>query len=659
MEVKATPKNKFHTLSAWNGKAAESDTYTIDDVKGEASITATFQAKEMVEVNFNLTEEEQNAWKPSVKVGTGEDYEQYEKINAIGTEGQVVRGESVLFEVEPPEGKMIEAWTIAYGDGTSVTGRELGLDNQLLIENVDQNMTVSVTLTDIVAYEVPEEKGYDVDADGNADYTITGQTVTPDVLSDAYDGQVRENGDVTMTVVPADGKWIKEIRLAPESDEDEKQESVIIKEELKKKTLSGRENGEGEKLLSGTKSGEEENILSYTKNPDDSCTVTVKNVTRDVALDVETVNYYTVSMKNPAHGSLTARDTAGNVIKNGTRVEEGTAITFTAAPEKHYRFSAWGGDAAAYADAAKEVGSVPAGENRGRNVELTMKADGDLTVSAEFAMTDHINTEVRNQKAATCTEEGYTGDTYCKDCGALIVKGTATPALEHQFTSTVTEQPTTQKAGVRTYTCSRCGYSYTEGVEALPKPVMAKPIKAGRNKNRISWKKVSGADGYIVLADNCNTRSKKRDKTVKKIRTIVSASRSTWTHTKLKPATWYKYQIKAFKLVDGKRVIISETPVLHAVTSGSSRYANPVKVKVKKAKITVKAGKKKKIKASAIIPANKICQKHTDEIRYVVEDKTIATVNKKGVIRAKSRGKTAVYAIAQNGVSKKITVTVK
>ena len=40
-------------------------------------------------------------------------------------------------------------------------------------------------------------------------------------------------------------------------------------------------------------------------------------------------------------------------------------------------------------------------------------------------------------------------------------------------------------------------------------------------------------------------------------------------------------------------------------------------------------------------------------------DETIAAVNRKGVIKAKSKGTTTVYAIAQNGVSKKITVTVK
>ena len=44
---------------------------------------------------------------------------------------------------------------------------------------------------------------------------------------------------------------------------------------------------------------------------------------------------------------------------------------------------------------------------------------------------DHKNTEIRNAKDATCTKDGYTGDTYCKDCGEKIGTGTAIPAKGH------------------------------------------------------------------------------------------------------------------------------------------------------------------------------------------------------------------------------------
>ncbi len=79
----------------------------------------------------------------------------------------------------------------------------------------------------------------------------------------------------------------------------------------------------------------------------------------------------------------------------------------------------------------------------------------------------HSNTEVRNAKSATCTETGYAGDTYCIDCGELISGGTAIAALGHTYTGTITTQPTVTSEGVKTYTCSRCGDTYTETIAKL------------------------------------------------------------------------------------------------------------------------------------------------------------------------------------------------
>ena len=42
--------------------------------------------------------------------------------------------------------------------------------------------------------------------------------------------------------------------------------------------------------------------------------------------------------------------------------------------------------------------------------------------------TNHKYTEVRGAKDATCCEKGYTGDTYCTDCNALISSGAEIPA---------------------------------------------------------------------------------------------------------------------------------------------------------------------------------------------------------------------------------------
>ncbi len=45
----------------------------------------------------------------------------------------------------------------------------------------------------------------------------------------------------------------------------------------------------------------------------------------------------------------------------------------------------------------------------------------------------HENTEKRGAKAATCTEMGYSGDTYCVGCGQLVKSGTVTMTVDHDY----------------------------------------------------------------------------------------------------------------------------------------------------------------------------------------------------------------------------------
>lgn len=54
----------------------------------------------------------------------------------------------------------------------------------------------------------------------------------------------------------------------------------------------------------------------------------------------------------------------------------------------------------------------------------------ELSASARCA---HLETELRDARAATCTEAGYTGDTVCKACGTEITHGEVIPAAGHQY----------------------------------------------------------------------------------------------------------------------------------------------------------------------------------------------------------------------------------
>ena len=79
----------------------------------------------------------------------------------------------------------------------------------------------------------------------------------------------------------------------------------------------------------------------------------------------------------------------------------------------------------------------------------------------------HQHTELRDKKTAICEKDGYSGDTYCKDCGQLISKGAVVKATGHSWDSgKVTETATCKEEGSKTYTCSICGDTKTE---AIPK----------------------------------------------------------------------------------------------------------------------------------------------------------------------------------------------
>ena len=78
-----------------------------------------------------------------------------------------------------------------------------------------------------------------------------------------------------------------------------------------------------------------------------------------------------------------------------------------------------------------------------------------LSTGKSIAAKGH-SAEVRDQKDATCTAAGYTGDTYCKSCNKKLSTGKSIAAKGHSAT-TKTQKATASKDGKITTTCTRCG----------------------------------------------------------------------------------------------------------------------------------------------------------------------------------------------------------
>lgn len=211
--------------------------------------------------------------------------------------------------------------------------------------------------------------------------------------------------------------------------------------------------------------------------------------------------------------------------------------------------------------------------------------------------------------------------------------------------------------------------SITITVKIPDEPVINKTKGFGRLKVRsvnqtktsitLEWSKLDGVDGYLVYGNRCNTNTKTYK--YQKLATITNGR--TWTHKNLKKGTFYKYIVKAYKIVDGKKVVTDTSVSIHVITQGSkygiAKSVSVTKIGNKKnvSKITLKKGKTAQITAKEMKKDKKI--RHHRKLCYESCNTAIATVTPEGLIQAVGKGTCTIWVYAQNGVYAALTVTVK
>ena len=211
--------------------------------------------------------------------------------------------------------------------------------------------------------------------------------------------------------------------------------------------------------------------------------------------------------------------------------------------------------------------------------------------------------------------------------------------------------------------------SITITVKIPDEPVINKTKGFGRLKVRsvnqtktsitLEWSKLDGVDGYLVYGNRCNTNTKTYK--YQKLATITNGR--TWTHKNLKKGTFYKYIVKAYKIVDGKKVVTDTSVSIHVITQGSkygiAKSVSVTKIGNKKnvSKITLKKGKTAQITAKEIKKDKKI--RHHRKLCYESCNTAVATVTPEGLIQAVGKGTCTIWVYAQNGVYVALTVTVK
>lgn len=189
----------------------------------------------------------------------------------------------------------------------------------------------------------------------------------------------------------------------------------------------------------------------------------------------------------------------------------------------------------------------------------------------------------------------------------------------------------------------------------------ARSVKQTKTSVTLQWNIIEDADGYFVYGNRCNTGTKSYK--YRKLATITGGDISTWTQKDLKKGTYYKYVVKAYRMVNGKKVVTDTSISVHAVTGGG-KYGNAKAVSVTQignkknvSKITLKMGKTAQIKAKEVKKDKKIARHR--KLCYESSNTKVATVTPDGLIRATGKGTCTIWVYAQNGVYKALKITVK
>ena len=163
-------------------------------------------------------------------------------------------------------------------------------------------------------------------------------------------------------------------------------------------------------------------------------------------------------------------------------------------------------------------------------------------------------------KAATCTTTG-TKVRSCSECGAketVIIQPTG-----HKYVES-TVKPTYTEKGYTLHKCSECGTSYKSSYTDKLVLASVSGVKlAGRAADalRVSWKRNTSADGYIVeiYKDGAWARAGK----------ITTDSTTDFKVTGLKASTFYKFRVRAYKMSGNTAVYSDYGTTLTARTNPS------------------------------------------------------------------------------------------
>ncbi|MDD6288600.1 MAG: Ig-like domain-containing protein [Eggerthellales bacterium] len=180
-------------------------------------------------------------------------------------------------------------------------------------------------------------------------------------------------------------------------------------------------------------------------------------------------------------------------------------------------------------------------------------------------------------------------------------------------------------------------------------------------KVSVTWGKVATATGYEVYVAQCSKGfSKKPTKTVSAKTQSLSFSKVAGKAISAKSI--YKFKVKAYRMNGKTKIYLGTSLTCHAAGSRAI-FTNVKAMTVAKKSISVSKGKTVKMPKIYTVKANVnkklLPTDHAPLLRYWSTNTKIATVTSKGTIKGVGKGTCYVRAMAQNGKTVTVKITVK
>ena len=611
------------------GVSSDKSTFTLTNIQKEQTVKVEFIKAVYYEVSYSV-EGESGQKNGTLTAKADEDNLDLEENNSTNVRG----GAELTFTATPDEGFMVGSWTI---NGKPV---ENNISNTLSIPKLGRNVDVKVLYT---SYE-----GFNIPTKGNG-YLVNDVMRTPDDTQP--ETQVRRNGDLTFTVSLDEKNGFNTLSNLVVNGYD------CIAGKLVDEQVTGCDS------------------VTSVANEDGSYTITLKNVTGNIGMTVEAHIFnekdavFTWTDNNTkAIVELKCGDTScqEEPIVLPCKVDMKRAdgkLTFTASAEycgrtftKTITTDHKLTKVPAKAPTCKETGNIEYWVCNDKNCPDGIRKFADekgnkvLSDGQEIIPVDKVNGHEYSQSNVTFqwSEDGSVkAYVICSRCGEKKEIGCTVTQEEGIGTMTFTA---TAVFNNQTYTdvkTVQCTNSWADTVLRVQATASKKSIK-------LKWNAVPNADGYVIYWNKCFAQN-----SFKQIKVINSGETLTWTHKNLKKNSWNKYYVKAYKEIDGKKHFIKKSNEIHLATKGGP-YTNVKKLKSSVSKVTLEKGKTKTLKITqTYAEKNKKLVAHMRPLTYTTSDKKVATVTKKGVIKAKGKGSCYIYITAFSGVYTRVKVTVK